>query len=107
MASEMLGAQAASLAHANVNDLDPWFMPFTANRAFKKAPRLMVAAEGMYYTSKEGRKILDASAGLWCVNAGHGNKKITEAMKDLVTEANFDCSTTGISLQAMVRLRAG
>jgi len=48
---------AASIAHANTNDLDPWFMPFTANRSFKKAPRLLVSAEGMYYTAKDGRYI--------------------------------------------------
>ena len=72
--------KAASLAHANTNDLDPWFMPFTPNRAFKQEPRLLVSAEGMYYTTKEGRKILDSSAGLWCVNAGHGRKRIVEAV---------------------------
>lgn len=80
---------AASLAHANVNDLDPWFMPFTANRSFKKEPRLLVSAEGMYYTAKDGRKILDGSAGLWCVNAGHGRQRIIEAVQAQVATMDF------------------
>jgi beta-alanine--pyruvate transaminase len=80
---------AASLAHANTNNLDPWFMPFTPNRAFKQAPRLLVSAEGMYYTAKDGRKILDSSAGLWCVNAGHGRKKIVEAVQAQVATMDF------------------
>jgi len=80
---------AATIAHANTNDLEPWFMPFTANRAFKKAPRLLVSAEGMYYTTKDGRQILDASAGLWCVNAGHGRKKIVEAVQAQVATMDF------------------
>jgi beta-alanine--pyruvate transaminase len=81
--------KAASLAHANTNDLDPWFMPFTPNRSFKQAPRLLVSAEGMYYTTKEGRKVLDSSAGLWCVNAGHGRKKIVEAVQAQVATMDF------------------
>ena len=80
---------AASLAHANTNDLDPWFMPFTPNRSFKQAPRLLVSAEGMYYMSKDGRRILDSSAGLWCVNAGHGRKKIVEAVQAQVATMDF------------------
>ena len=46
-------------------------MPFTANRAFKAKPRMLVGAKGMYYTAADGRQILDGTAGLWCVNAGH------------------------------------
>jgi beta-alanine--pyruvate transaminase len=53
-------------------------MPFTANRQFKARPRLMKAATGMYYTAEDGRQILDGTAGLWCVNAGHAHPKITE-----------------------------
>ena len=48
-----------------------FWMPYTANRQFKKAPRLLARAEGMYYWTPEGRKVLDGCAGLWCVNAGH------------------------------------
>ncbi|MGH7674732.1 MAG: aspartate aminotransferase family protein, partial [Gemmatimonadales bacterium] len=46
-------------------------MPFTANRAFKRAPRLLVSAKDMHYTTDDGRRILDGTAGMWCVNAGH------------------------------------
>jgi len=70
-------------------DLEAFWMPFTANRQFKANPRLLVAAEGMYYTAEDGRKILDAVAGLWCVNAGHGRKKITEAVQKQVAELDF------------------
>jgi beta-alanine--pyruvate transaminase len=63
------------------NTLEPYWMPFTANRQFKGAPRIMVSAEGMHYTDDQGRKILDASAGMWCVNAGHGREKIIEAIR--------------------------
>ena len=62
------------------NDLEPYWMGFTANRQFMKKPRLLVAAEGMHYTSVDGRKIIDGTAGLWCVNAGHARKEITEAV---------------------------
>src|SRR5258708_3461724 len=62
-------------------DLEAHWMPFTANRQFKAAPRLLVQAEGMYYTTAEGRRILDGFAGLWCCNAGHGRKPIVEAIQ--------------------------
>jgi beta-alanine--pyruvate transaminase len=68
-------------ARAAVNTLEPYWMPFTGNRHFKKTPRLLAGASGMYYTSDDGRKILDATAGLWCVNAGHGRREITEAIQ--------------------------
>ena len=54
------------------NNLEALWMPFTANRQFKSAPRLLVAAKDMHYTASDGRKILDGVAGLWCINAGHG-----------------------------------
>ena len=63
------------------NTLEPYWMPFTANRQFKAAPRIMVSAKDMHYTDDQGRQILDASAGMWCVNAGHGREKITEAIR--------------------------
>src|SRR5947209_5279323 len=56
-------------------------MPFTANRQFKKAPRLFASAEGMHYTTIDGRKVIDGSAGLWCVNAGHGRRQIAAAVE--------------------------
>ncbi|GLV22828.1 aspartate aminotransferase family protein [Sphingobium sp. TomMM35A] len=60
--------------------LDAYWMPFTPNRKFKAAPRMLVEASGMYYRSDDGRDILDGSAGLWCVNAGHGRKEIASAV---------------------------
>jgi len=60
--------------------LDAQWMPFTANRAFKRAPRLLASAKGMYYTDVDGRPVLDGTAGLWCVNAGHCREPIVEAI---------------------------
>ena len=56
-------------------------MPFSANRAFKAKPRLMNEASGMYYKKITGAKVLDATSGLWCCNAGHGQERIHEAVK--------------------------
>jgi beta-alanine--pyruvate transaminase len=70
------------------NNLESFWMPFTANRQFKSKPRLFVSAENMHYTTIEGRKVLDATAGLWCCNVGHGRKKITEAVSKQI--ANLD-----------------
>ena len=61
--------------------LESYWMPFTANRAFKRAPRLLVSAAEMHYTAADGRKILDGTAGLWCVNAGHCRPRIVEAIQ--------------------------
>jgi beta-alanine--pyruvate transaminase len=66
-----------------------FWMPFTANRDFKKAPRLLARAEGMYYWTPEGRQVLDGTAGLWCVNAGHCRPKIVEAVKRQVATMDF------------------
>ena len=66
-----------------------FWMPFTANRQFKKAPRLLERAEGMYYWTPDGRQILDGTAGLWCVNAGHCRPKIVEAVKRQVEKMDF------------------
>ena len=71
------------------NDLEPFWMPFTANRQFKKAPRLLVGAKDMHYTAADGRSVLDATAGLWCVNAGHGRKKIVEAVQAQVARMDY------------------
>ncbi len=62
-------------------DLESFWMPFTANRQFKAAPRILVSAKDMHYTAEDGRRILDGSAGLWCVNAGHCRPKIVEAIQ--------------------------
>ncbi len=71
------------------NDLNAFWMPFTANRQFKKNPRMFVAADGMYYTTSDGRKVLDGTAGLWCVNAGHNQRRITEAVSKQLTELDY------------------
>ena len=70
-------------------DLDAFWMPFTANRQFKQAPRMLVKAEGMHYTSDDGRQVLDGTAGLWCVNAGHCRPKIVEAIRKQVGELDY------------------
>jgi beta-alanine--pyruvate transaminase len=62
--------------------LDELWMPFTANRAFKRAPRMLVAAKDMHYTTADGRQVLDGTAGLWCVNAGHCREPITAAIRE-------------------------
>ena len=71
------------------NDLESFWMPFTGNRHFKKNPRLMVSAKGMHYMSHDGREILDGTAGLWCVNAGHAHPKIVEAVQRQVAELDY------------------
>jgi len=71
------------------NDLSAFWMPFTANRQFKSAPRMLVDAEGMYYTAADGRRILDATAGLWCVNAGHKRGKIVSAIKEAAAGLDY------------------
>src|SRR5207248_644545 len=63
------------------NDLEPYWMPFTANRIFKKRPRLVVGAKDMHYITSDGRKLIDGSAGLWCTNAGHNREPIVEAIQ--------------------------
>ncbi|HYL03036.1 MAG TPA: aspartate aminotransferase family protein [Steroidobacteraceae bacterium] len=62
------------------NDLEAFWLPFTANRQFKAHPRLLGRAKGMHYWTPEGRQILDAVAGLWCVNAGHGRPEIASSV---------------------------
>ena len=69
--------------------LDAYWMPFTANRQFKSAPRLVSGAEGMYFTTPEGRRVLDGVAGLWCVNAGHSRPRITQAIQAQAAELDF------------------
>ncbi|HXY96380.1 MAG TPA: aspartate aminotransferase family protein [Steroidobacteraceae bacterium] len=71
---------AASTDALNRSDLEALWMPFTANRQFKAKPRLLARASGMQYWTTDGREILDAVAGLWCVNAGHGRREITAAV---------------------------
>ena len=71
------------------NDLSAFWMPFSANRQFKKAPRMLVSAKDMHYTASDGRKILDGTSGLWCVNAGHCRPKIVEAIQQQVATLDY------------------
>ena len=71
------------------NDLRAFWMPFTANRQFKKSPRMFSSAKGMFYRTTEGRDVLDGTAGLWCCNAGHGRSKIVEAVQNQVAEMDY------------------
>ena len=68
------------LATRRPESLEAYWMPFTANRQFKAAPRVLVRAEGMHYEDVDGRQILDGTAGLWCCNAGHARPRIVEAI---------------------------
>ena len=69
--------------------LDPFWMPFTANRQFKSRPRLLASAQGMFYTDVEGRQVLDGTSGLWCCNAGHGRREIAEAVSKQISTMDF------------------
>jgi len=69
--------------------LEAFWMPFTANRQFKAAPRLLARAEGMHYWTPDGRQVLDGVAGLWCVNAGHGRREISEAVAKQIAVMDY------------------
>ena len=71
------------------NDLEAWWLPFTANRAFKKNPRMISRAKDMHYITPDGKQILDAVAGLWCCNAGHNRQPIVEAIQQQAAELDF------------------
>lgn len=74
---------------SNAPDLSAYWMPFSANRQFKADPRILVGAEGMNYRSADGRRILDGTAGLWCVNAGHARPEIAEAVGRQLIELDY------------------
>jgi len=71
------------------NDLSAFWMPFTANRQFKKAPRMIVGADKMHYKMADGREVLDGIAGLWCCNAGHNQPRIVEAIQKQAAELDY------------------
>jgi beta-alanine--pyruvate transaminase len=79
----------AAAGRSNRAHLDAYWMPFTANRQFKQAPRLLAKAKGMYYTSEDGRQVLDGTAGLWCVNAGHGRLEIADAVAEQLRTLDY------------------
>ena len=74
--------------------IDTFWLPFTPNRKFKRQPRLFVGAEGMYYIEADGRRVLDGIAGLWCVNAGHAQPAIVEAIAAQARRLDFVSSFT-------------
>jgi len=80
-------ARAAAVTHSLEDSA--LFMPFSANRQFKKAPRLLARAEGIHYYTPEGHKVIDGTSGLWCVNAGHCRTKIVEAVQKQVATMEF------------------
>src|ERR1700745_636841 len=71
------------------NDLQSYWIPFTPNRAFKKAPRLIARAKGMHYYTTDGRAVLDGTAGLWCCNAGHNRDPIVAAIQAQAAELDY------------------
>ncbi|MFG1463940.1 aspartate aminotransferase family protein [Xanthobacter sp. DSM 24535] len=87
MALDEIAARAAG--DAVPNDLDAFWMPFTANRSFKQRPRLIARAKDMHYYTPEGRAILDGCAGLWCTNPGHNRAPIVEAIRTAASELDF------------------
>ena len=84
-----LAAHYARQATAAPASMDAFWMPFTANKQFKASPRLLASASGMYYKTVDGREILDATAGLWCCNAGHSRPRIVEAVKTQIETLDF------------------
>jgi beta-alanine--pyruvate transaminase len=84
-----VSATPAGAAIAVPNDLQAYWMPFTANRAFKKAPRLIARAKNMHYYTPDGRALLDGAAGMWCTNAGHNRDPIVEAIRAQAAELDY------------------
>ncbi|WKT59293.1 aspartate aminotransferase family protein [Microbulbifer thermotolerans] len=82
-------AEIDSFAGLSPDELDAHWMPFTGNRQFKANPRLFVRAEGMHYTTADGRQVLDGFSGLWCCNAGHGRKEIADAVARQLVELDY------------------
>ena len=79
----------ASAWEPSPNNLEPLWMGFTPNRAFKQRPRMIARAKDMHYYDMGGRAILDGSAGLWCCNAGHCRQPIVEAIQKSAAELDF------------------
>ena len=84
-----LAAHDSAAAPKSPASMNAYWMPFTANRQFKKAPRMLAKASGMHYWTPEGREILDGSAGLWCVNAGHSRPRIVKAIAEQAAEMDY------------------
>jgi beta-alanine--pyruvate transaminase len=85
----LLRRAASGAASMKPEEMNAYWMPFTANRQFKAAPRLLVSAKDMHYTTADGRQVLDGTAGLWCVNAGHCRPAIVEAIQKQAAELDY------------------
>jgi beta-alanine--pyruvate transaminase len=84
-----LHSHYAQAATVSPDQMDAFWMPFSANRQFKAKPRLLASAKGMFYTSVDGREILDGTGGLWCCNAGHGRDRIVAAVQQQIATMDF------------------
>ena len=105
----MLDQPAPHLSAATRSNQDAFWMPFTPGRLFRRKPRMIVAAEGMHYTTDDGRQVLDGVSGLWCVNAGHGRTRITDAVAQQMGTLDFaPCFQFGhpLAFEAANRLAA-
>ncbi|MBI2399066.1 MAG: aspartate aminotransferase family protein [Xanthomonadales bacterium] len=91
MSSELdpLHSHYAAEATSSPEQLGAFWLPFTANRQFKSKPRMLASAKGMFYTSVDGREILDGTGGLWCCNAGHGRDRIVAAVQQQIATMDF------------------
>jgi beta-alanine--pyruvate transaminase len=87
----MTSATTAAVAR-QTNDLDAFWLPFTPNRAFKRAPRLIARAKNMHYFTPDGRAVLDGLAGLWCSNAGHNRDPIVAAIREQAAELDYSAA---------------
>ncbi len=85
----MNDSRSSEMKRRGANDLSAYWMPFTANRQFQAHPRVLVGAEGMYFTKADGGRVLDATSGMWCVNAGHGRKEIARAVADQIARLDY------------------
>ena len=86
----MPSSQAAFASQTEVpNDLEAFWMPYTANRSFKKSPRMITRAKDMFYYAADGRALMDGTAGLWCTNAGHNREPIVSAIQAQAAELDF------------------
>src|SRR5882672_5739321 len=84
-----MSVATSRIASTVPNDLEPYWLPFTPNRAFKRRPRLIAGAKDMHYVATDGRRIIDGAAGLWCTNAGHNRDPIVAAIQAQAAELDY------------------
>src|ERR1700704_5232683 len=82
-------SSAAASPDLAPNDLEAFWLPYTANRSFKKSPRMVTRAKDMFYYTPEGKTVLDGTAALWCCNAGHNRAPIVAAIQRQAAELDF------------------